>query len=490
MIKKLICLCLSIFLMYGNSFAQVFIYGEKTPWTMAEVLETKGYIPSEGFYHYIPKERIFNPWEMTVYADDINDLRVLLNKILPYLQYLDVDHKISLNVASVTGDIQTHKGITIHFLDEDKFRRIAVDLDRIIYDNKLQKTGTNIYGMAPLGRNGRIFYGGQRGSGYFLSNEIYSIPEGHYLPKGMDDPFSYMNNLNGSLQAGYQKIKITTLDDLSHLNYLVQGNKMTLGPSFKGFDKYAEWIDDEQLLFTRKRADVISIKNKGINPVQINGKTLKSGDVYLLNAQEKKLSIYLPSKVDGHLGFHQAVTVDLKPYQLRDMRPNKITAIQTNRYIIGTFCKRVTDRLPKLHFEPRAKGFLSKVFNKSRGKIKAFAYLGPVIALALLLYANRDKNDIQSISLKDIEDSITAMQGTDTDTNDVATVLAFSDPDYEMLINKSPSLLSKQMAIAEGLNKELEDNIVDAITSVANQQAALDVEDEIINGINEYENKA
>ena len=97
MIKKLICLFLTITLMFGNGFAQVFVYGEKTAWDMAGVLETKGYIPADGFFHYMPKERIFYPWKMHIYASNIDDLKTLLNKTLPYLQYMDIEHKISFN---------------------------------------------------------------------------------------------------------------------------------------------------------------------------------------------------------------------------------------------------------------------------------------------------------------------------------------------------------------------------------------------------------
>ena len=498
MIRKLICLSLSLFLMCGNGIAQVFDRGV-TPWSMAEVLETKGYIPSEGFYYYMPKERKFNPWKMHIYADNLNDLRDISNKILPYLQNMDVEHKLSLNAASARNDIQAGKAITIYPKDETEFRKIAVDLERLIYDNNLQKARTGIYGDEALGKTGRIFYRYDAGSKYYLNDNMYRANDGHYLPKDMnvyDDPFHYMNDMRSLLEDA-QKIEIKTLDELRHLNYIVQGNEIILGRNFEGVNRDADWVSREQLLFRRERADIISVKNIGTNPVQVNGHILDSGDIWHLTAQDTKLSIYLPSKAEGRLtGFNNVVTVNLKPYQLKDMHPNKPTAIRTNGQIIKNFFKRVKARFPKINLRRGVKhNFIHEVPKEVRRGARVFAYLGPIVAVAVLLYENRDKTNVQSISFNDIKKGIEGMQQTDIDSNpfdinDVARILAFSDPEYEKIINKTPSLLQKQMAIAEGLNRELEDNIVDAITNVANKQASLDMEDEIINGVDEYENKA
>ncbi len=497
MIKKLICLCLTLTLMLGNGFAQVFNNGANA-WNMSETLETKGYIPSEGFHYYMPKKRIFNPWKMHIYADNLNDLRNISNKILPYLQYLDVEHKISLNAATATNDIQANKAITIYPKNEEEFRKIAVDLERIIYDNNLQKPRTSIYGDEALGKTGRIFYRYDAGSKYYLGKDIYRVNDGHYLPEGMtvyDDPFHYMNNMRTLLDDA-QRIEITTLDELGHLNNITQGNKIILGRNFEGVNKDVDWVSREQLLFTRERADIINVKNISTNRVEINGHILESGDVLSLSAQNKKLSISFPTRSDGTGFFPPQIDVDLKPYELKNMRPNRPTAIKTNGQLIKNFFKRIKSRFPKITLRQGVKhNFIHKVSKEIGHGAKVFAYLGPIVAVAVLLYENRDTTNVQSISFQDIKKNIQEMERTDTELNpsdidDVARILAFSDPDYEMLINKSPSLLSKQMAIAESLNRELEDKIVDAITTVANQQAYLDVEDEIINGINDYENQA
>ena len=503
MIKKLICLCLTLTLMLGNSFAQVFNNGANA-WNMSEILETKGYIPSEGFHYYMPKKRIFNPWKMHIYADNLNDLRNISNKILPYLQYLDVEHKISLNAATATNDIQANKAITIYPKNEEEFRKIAVDLERIIYDNNLQKPRTSIYGDEALGKTGRIFYRYDAGSKYYLGKDIYRVNDGHYLAEGMtvyDDPFHYMNNMRTLLDDA-QRIEITTLDELKHLNNITQGNKIILGRNFEGVNKDANLVSREQLLFTRERADIISVKNIGRNPVQVNGHILNNGDVWYLTAQDKNLRIFLPSQANGNLaGFNNVVTVNLEPYQLKNMRPNRPTAIRTNGQLVKNFFKRIQARFPKITLRQGVKhNFIHEIPKEVRRGAKVFTYLGPIVAVAVLLYTNRDKTNIQSISFQDIKKNIEEMKQTDVELNpsdidDVARILAFSDPDYEMLINKSPSLLSKQMAIVEGLNRELEDNIVEAITNVTNKQANLDVEDKIINGIEkykieDYENKA
>ena len=342
MIKRLICLCLSFTLMCGNGFAEVFNSSSNVS-DMASILETKGYIPAEGFLHYIPEERIFFPWTMHIYADNLDDLKNLSNKILPYLQYMDVEHKISFNAVSATDDIQAHKAITIYPPSKEDFKRIAIDLEAIIGDNKLQTAETNIYGDTPLGESGRMFYRYTAGSKYYLGKDMYRINDGHYyLPEGMtiyDDPF---HNFNPSRDL-INQIEIETMEDLENINYILHGhNTITLGRDFEGFNNNS-FVSRKQLLFTKNNGQ-IRVENIGKNSVFVNGQKLpgslsldNSAKMIALNNLDKELTITFPSKNSPI-----KITVNLQKYTLKNMTPNKITAIRTNGQIIKNFFKSCT----------------------------------------------------------------------------------------------------------------------------------------------------
>ncbi len=497
--KRLICFILSFILIYSNGFGQVFSQGSDT-FHMVSILQKKGYKGTDVFSYYTSQKRISYPWKMHIYSYDLDDYIEIANHVLPYLQHNDIEHKclgFSDQMITAIDDMQAGKAFTIYPKNQKDFEKIATDLEHILADNNLHIVGADIYGDAPLGETGRIFYRYDMKTKYYLSLDEYRHNDGSYLAPDMgieDDPFHNFNPANKS-----RKTHIKTIKELKEINFTLHGDdRVIIGKDFEGL-KNTDFIDKEQLLLTREGSN-IRVENIGKHSVYVNGHKLPGyGSVsggtnfYYLTDADTNLKILLPS-ADNLTSIETA----LKKYQLVDMQFHGTTAIKTNGQIIKNFFGRIRSRVIKAGFRGGVThNLVNEVPKEVRAKYrntKFLTYLGPIVAVALLVATNKNISNTQSPSFAEIKKNIEGMVKKDpslkdSDKDDLAIILSYSDPSYLAIINKSDKLLTKQLEIAEMINPELENQITETIINTYNKQANLNMENQILKGLENYESK-
>ena len=115
------------------------------------------------------------PWKMHIFSDNIKDFQDLFEVISPYLNDNNINHKMIgeyNNFDKLNSSSQRGKAFTIYPSSIAEMEQIAVDLDYIIKNNGLEKTGSNIVGDNNLGTSGRLFYRYEFKSGKYSDMQI------------------------------------------------------------------------------------------------------------------------------------------------------------------------------------------------------------------------------------------------------------------------------------------------------------------------------
>ncbi len=158
-------------------------------------------------------------WKMHLFSDTTADYQQMADIVIPYLLEHNIAHKtlsttISPELLTLTSTKQSGKAFTIYPQSQAEMEMIARDLEKLIRENNLARTDSNIIGDNQLGSSGRMFYRYEFPTGK-LKDNIYKPGErapyegnrgpGQYLASDMsvaDDPWHNFDPANPNSKPG------------------------------------------------------------------------------------------------------------------------------------------------------------------------------------------------------------------------------------------------------------------------------------------------